>query len=277
MKSKLIQLATASVLLSVAAAAHANTKANDIHFALSWDIGDGTVVNTLQSDGTVTATIGNTIYGGGKEDLTASGKSNWGKAAHEGATASKLWWGRPSYTQLSQEYDGYTLKIKNSKHVEHSNLDPKDYYRTLQSTNLLLDYQVQLVDGTYSSWFQNSFAVTYNETPGKNTPDIFTIEDFTIPWQVEINGGIYEISLFNDKPKNLKKWDDFVSDGAGKLSITLGEQPAATVSEQYGYLHFGLNTRYVGAVPEPETYAMLLAGLGIVGVVARRRRSMIRS
>ncbi|MYM66332.1 choice-of-anchor E domain-containing protein [Pseudoduganella sp. FT55W] len=30
---------------------------------------------------------------------------------------------------------------------------------------------------------------------------------------------------------------------------------------------------YVSAVPEPETYAMLLAGLGLVGVVARRRKS----
>jgi len=26
-------------------------------------------------------------------------------------------------------------------------------------------------------------------------------------------------------------------------------------------------------VPEPETYAMLLAGLGLVGAIARRRRS----
>jgi GDP-L-fucose synthase len=30
----------------------------------------------------------------------------------------------------------------------------------------------------------------------------------------------------------------------------------------------------VQPVPEPETYAMLLAGLGLVGVVARRRRSL---
>jgi hypothetical protein len=29
----------------------------------------------------------------------------------------------------------------------------------------------------------------------------------------------------------------------------------------------------VAAVPEPETYAMLLAGLGLVGAIARRRKT----
>jgi hypothetical protein len=29
----------------------------------------------------------------------------------------------------------------------------------------------------------------------------------------------------------------------------------------------------VTAVPEPESYAMLLAGLGLLGVAARRRRN----
>jgi hypothetical protein len=29
----------------------------------------------------------------------------------------------------------------------------------------------------------------------------------------------------------------------------------------------------VAAVPEPETYAMLLAGLGMLGAVARRKKS----
>jgi hypothetical protein len=28
----------------------------------------------------------------------------------------------------------------------------------------------------------------------------------------------------------------------------------------------------ISSVPEPETYAMLLAGLGIVGAITRRRR-----
>ena len=40
-------------------------------------------------------------------------------------------------------------------------------------------------------------------------------------------------------------------------------------------LNFGgsFNASTVSAVPEPETYAMLLAGLGVVGFMARRRKS----
>lgn len=42
-----------------------------------------------------------------------------------------------------------------------------------------------------------------------------------------------------------------------------------------GYMQMNVNANgysYVAAVPEPETYAMLLAGLGVIGAVARRRR-----
>ena len=35
---------------------------------------------------------------------------------------------------------------------------------------------------------------------------------------------------------------------------------------------WGIASASVSAVPEPETYAMLLAGLGVIGAVARRRR-----
>jgi hypothetical protein len=33
----------------------------------------------------------------------------------------------------------------------------------------------------------------------------------------------------------------------------------------------------VSAVPEPETYAMLMAGLGVVGFMARRRKSAVKA
>ncbi|WP_295990568.1 FxDxF family PEP-CTERM protein [Rugamonas sp.] len=33
------------------------------------------------------------------------------------------------------------------------------------------------------------------------------------------------------------------------------------------------NVRLTAAVPEPETYGMLLAGLGLMGFIARRRKA----
>ncbi|MDR3323361.1 MAG: PEPxxWA-CTERM sorting domain-containing protein, partial [Zoogloeaceae bacterium] len=40
--------------------------------------------------------------------------------------------------------------------------------------------------------------------------------------------------------------------------------------------HIVYNSNPAPAVPEPETYAMLLAGLGLVGLIARRRRNLAR-
>ena len=47
----------------------------------------------------------------------------------------------------------------------------------------------------------------------------------------------------------------------------------AKTLNQYGEIHQQAFTGLISSVPEPETYAMLLAGLGLVGAVSRRRRS----
>jgi choice-of-anchor A domain-containing protein len=46
---------------------------------------------------------------------------------------------------------------------------------------------------------------------------------------------------------------------------------------QKGEIHLDPFTGNLAAVPEPEAYAMLLAGLGLVGFMARRRRSASRA
>jgi hypothetical protein len=43
------------------------------------------------------------------------------------------------------------------------------------------------------------------------------------------------------------------------------------VGTDYWDVHWS-SSRIITAVPEPETYAMILAGLGIMGFIARRRR-----
>jgi hypothetical protein len=60
--------------------------------------------------------------------------------------------------------------------------------------------------------------------------------------------------------------------GASPLNAWTAVAPGdlVTVSEDYRIRLSG-----VSVVPEPETYAMLLAGLGLVGAIARRRKTVI--
>lgn len=60
---------------------------------------------------------------------------------------------------------------------------------------------------------------------------------------------------------------DILLDGSNSFHLGLKPLQGSLASANgYGY------TYLAAPVPEPETYAMLLAGLGLIGVVARRRR-----
>ena len=62
---------------------------------------------------------------------------------------------------------------------------------------------------------------------------------------------------------------DVATLGAGSYSLSISGNPISMGQSYFGIN--GLTSSSVTAVPEPETYAMLLACLGIVGAVARRR------
>ena len=55
----------------------------------------------------------------------------------------------------------------------------------------------------------------------------------------------------------------------GTYDLILGFNDGLRVDSDYDDMVVGLK---VVAIPEPETYALLMAGLGVVGFVARRRR-----
>ena len=62
------------------------------------------------------------------------------------------------------------------------------------------------------------------------------------------------------------------SGDSGLEGVTLGDFCyASTLNDPNTQWDFGNGGGAI--VPEPETYAMLLAGLGIVGSIARRRRN----
>ena len=57
--------------------------------------------------------------------------------------------------------------------------------------------------------------------------------------------------------------------GAGSYEVRLVGQMSASISPSPTGESGGL---VLAAIPEPETYAMMLAGLGLMGLVARRRK-----
>src|SRR5687768_2150878 len=58
--------------------------------------------------------------------------------------------------------------------------------------------------------------------------------------------------------------------GASPLTGWAQLEDTVTINEEYRLRLSGVT---VSAVPEPETYAMLLAGLGLIGTMVRRRKS----
>ena len=57
----------------------------------------------------------------------------------------------------------------------------------------------------------------------------------------------------------------------GQYDLILGFNDGLRVDSDYDDMVVGLR---VAAIPEPETYALLMAGLGAVGFIARRRRKV---
>ena len=133
---------------------------------------------------------------------------------------------------------------------------------------------------------------------GNNYVELDTTNKMSMKQLVNVSGaGLYELSFWYSARENRAAGDNGLSFRFGSLSGTVLENTAGLQSgndwmnykgqvalngaTELIFSGIGTSNSYGGsldnvavtAVPEPETYAMLLAGLGLIGTIARRRKA----
>lgn len=125
---------------------------------------------------------------------------------------------------------------------------------------------------------------TYTFTPGEDAVELVFF------WSNENMGMSFYSDAVNrgrnpvDASKNL--WDLVTYNPSGGATLGLedgggGRRLGGTVMTDWDWNDVVISMTNVGStipptIPEPETYVMLLAGLGMVGAIVRRRRNMSR-
>ena len=193
----------------------------------------------------------------------------------------------------SDDYRTSGLVISNAANYKDStitywnNFLDEDFY-TLSKVTMIFEFTV---DGqTVSSPFE-MFLERENvkqKKSGKIDVDhggSFLYFDSNLMFTHDINGVAYEFTFDDLMITNYKGQDITAasfrnnSDACGGFfdsCYEIGGKVKKSDPNTMFVISFGnVTTTTTSPIPEPETYAMLLAGLGLIGVVARRRRNAI--
>jgi hypothetical protein len=146
------------------------------------------------------------------------------------------------------------------------------------------DYAIANLGGD-TPWYVNGGGYGYTAISLANNADLQNIQ-FSISsgWQQESiaayrllqNGTVVATGIANVRSGfggyGQPSWLGFSGAGFNEVDIQVHTSIVSFVPDQYEAAAIGNIS--VAAVPEPETYAMLLAGLGLMGGIARRRKAM---
>ncbi|MDR1425008.1 MAG: THxN family PEP-CTERM protein [Azoarcus sp.] len=208
-------------------------------------------------------------------------------------------WGDPSYLQINDDETRVRSVIFSSSangvykyqsttvaSLIHHNDPISAADAHLRSTDMLLS--IDILGTTLTQKFDIYFSETLNDpgfglscaagTGAKPCGDIFVVDwagrnnssNFSYSFDPILSGG-YEYVVTLDDNNLFKALSSQACAAAGAAAGCVGFVTPEGGTTSWNF-NVSVTATAITAVPEPETYAMLLAGLGIVGMVARRRR-----
>jgi hypothetical protein len=189
---------------------------------------------------------------------------------------------RPHVTgSVTTSFEGQEVYTTSANMFTHLNSAIAGNFKTLERATLDLTVQL-LLPGTGDK-VQNitkSFDVHFYETPnvpgqcawGLCEDDVFAvIAGIDLTSTFTYGGQQYTLNYF-ETTGQIKE----LSNAACNAMGFAGGSCYGFTTMENNRTDVMFNLSITTAVPEPEAYAMLLAGLGMIGVVARRRRNAIR-
>jgi hypothetical protein len=219
-----------------------------------------------------------------------------GNTTYNRNTPTYLEWGDPSSLRLTNLTTNSgtahfnaagVYSSPNTNRLQHHNDPISSVYSSLTGTDMIFSVALTATDGTSLGTLSQKFDIYFDETTNypsgscaqgaKPCGDIFVIDwvgrtgtDFSFTFDPVIyNGYAYTVTL--DDNGAFSQLDATACAAAGASAGCIG---FVTAESSDTNVYFDVTITAV-PVPEPETYAMLLAGLGIVGMVARRRRNRV--
>ncbi|MDR2926344.1 MAG: THxN family PEP-CTERM protein [Azoarcus sp.] len=263
------KLFAAALLASVASASQAAVVDSwDFVIDMKWDTSYGATKFDNATDGRTS--VGTTEISWGADQHS----THYGRPGH--GRSEIVISNTPATGSITSSFAGGTLNTQSATMFTHYNSEIFSNYRSLKSATMDVSLKLMLPDtGDVVENFKKSFEVRFYETPnvggncawGSCSNDIFAVISTMDIVDTFTYGGVdYTLNYFETGDKKIEQ----LSAGACReVGFSSGScYGFSTIENDFTQVKFNLS---VTAVPEPETYAMLLAGLGVIGAVARRR------